>query len=105
LVCKDKEKIKYRQLYIDKPIGQGTGYTWVELNDGSRRKMTSEERNIILHYYQKVREYFLLVLYHLQVILQLVHSILNLKEQFIKQERKVGVQIKGIAELIKQKEL
>jgi adenine-specific DNA-methyltransferase len=43
--AKDKEKIKYRQLYVDKPIGQGTGYTWVELNDGSRRKMTSEEKN------------------------------------------------------------
>lgn len=43
--AKDKEKIKYRQLYIDKPIGQGTGYTWVELEDGIRRKMTSEEKN------------------------------------------------------------
>lgn len=43
--AKDKEKIKYRQLYIDKPIGAGTGYTWVELKDGSRRKMTSEEKN------------------------------------------------------------
>ena len=43
--AKDKENIKYRQLYEDKPIGQGTGYTWVELSDGSRRKMTSEEKN------------------------------------------------------------
>jgi adenine-specific DNA-methyltransferase len=43
--AKDKEKIKYRQLYIDKPIGQGTGYTWVEMKDGTRRKMTSEEKN------------------------------------------------------------
>lgn len=43
--AKDKEKIKYRQLYVDKPIGQGTGYTWVELADGTRRKMTSEEKN------------------------------------------------------------
>ena len=43
--AKDKEKIKYRQLYEYKPIGQGTGYTWVELSDGTRRKMTSEEKN------------------------------------------------------------
>jgi adenine-specific DNA-methyltransferase len=43
--AKNKEQIKYRQLYSDKPIGQGTGYTWVELKDGSRRKMTSEEKN------------------------------------------------------------
>jgi adenine-specific DNA-methyltransferase len=43
--AKDKEKIKYRQLYVDKPIGQGTGYTWVELNNGTRRKMSTEERN------------------------------------------------------------
>jgi len=43
--AKDRTKIKYRQLYVDKPIGAGTGYTWVELSDGSRRKMTTEERN------------------------------------------------------------
>jgi adenine-specific DNA-methyltransferase len=43
--AKNKEQIKYRQLYTEKPIGQGTGYTWVELKDGSRRKMTSEEKN------------------------------------------------------------
>jgi len=43
--AKDKEKIKYRQLFSSKPIGQGTGYTWVELKDGSRRKMTTEEKN------------------------------------------------------------
>lgn len=43
--AKDKEKIKYRQLYSNKPIGQGTGYTWLEFEDGSRRKMTSEEKN------------------------------------------------------------
>jgi adenine-specific DNA-methyltransferase len=43
--AKDKEKVKYRQLYVDKPIGAGTGYTWVELQDGVRRKMTSEEKS------------------------------------------------------------
>jgi adenine-specific DNA-methyltransferase len=47
IICyaKDKTKIKYRQLYEDKPIGAGTGYTWVEEPTGIRRKMTSEERN------------------------------------------------------------
>ena len=43
--AKDKTKIKYRQLFVDKPIGAGTGYTWAELKDGTRRKMTSEEKN------------------------------------------------------------
>lgn len=43
--AKDIENIKYRQLFDFKPIGKGTGYTWVELKDGSRRKMTSEEKS------------------------------------------------------------
>ena len=43
--CKNKENVKYRQIYDKKTIGQGTGYTWVELPNGERRKMSSEERN------------------------------------------------------------
>jgi adenine-specific DNA-methyltransferase len=43
--AKDKSKIKYRNLFQKKQIGQGTGYTWVELENGERRKMTTEERN------------------------------------------------------------
>ena len=35
---------KYRQLYESKGLGVGTGYTWLELKDGTRRKMTSVER-------------------------------------------------------------
>jgi adenine-specific DNA-methyltransferase len=42
--AKDKTKYKYNELYVQKPIGEGTGYTWVELEDGSRRKMTKEEK-------------------------------------------------------------
>ena len=42
--AKDKTKIKFRNLFQKKPIGQGTGYTWVEFENGERRKMTSEER-------------------------------------------------------------
>lgn len=41
---KDKAKIKYRELYQKKPIGEGSGYTWIEFTDGQRRKMTKEER-------------------------------------------------------------
>lgn len=42
--CKDKKRAKYRQLYASKELGAGTGYTWVEESDGTRRRMTSEER-------------------------------------------------------------
>lgn len=43
--AKDIEQMKYRQLYEPKPIGRDTGYTWVELPSGERRKMTSEEKS------------------------------------------------------------
>ena len=42
--AKDKENIKYRGLLEEKPIGEDTGYTWIELADSKRRKMTTEER-------------------------------------------------------------
>ena len=42
--AKDSGQMKYRQLFQEKPIGEGTGYTWVELPNGQRRKMTSEEK-------------------------------------------------------------
>lgn len=42
--AKDKKQIKYRELYASKPVGEGTGYTWIEFSDGDRRKMYSEER-------------------------------------------------------------
>ena len=42
--AKDKEKIKFRQLYEPKSIGAGSNYTWVDLPNGERRKMTKEER-------------------------------------------------------------
>ena len=43
--ARDKENIKYRKLFETKPIGRGTGYTWVELSNGERRKMTAEEKD------------------------------------------------------------
>lgn len=47
--AKDIEKIKYRRLYKDKIFGGegASGYTNVELKDGTRRSMTSEEREDI----------------------------------------------------------
>lgn len=42
--AKDKTKIKYRELYEEKSIGEGTGYTWIEEKNGNRRKMTTEEK-------------------------------------------------------------
>lgn len=42
--AKDKSQIKYRELYEPKDAGNGTLYTWLELKDGTRRKMTDEEK-------------------------------------------------------------
>ena len=42
--AKDKENLKYRELFEEKPIGENTGYTWIEFPDGKRRKMSSDER-------------------------------------------------------------
>jgi len=42
--AKNKTKIKYRQLYKDKSEGRGINvYRWIELPDGSRRKLSKEE--------------------------------------------------------------
>lgn len=41
---KNPKLVKYRPLYLKKEFGAGTGYTWIELEDGTRRKMTKEER-------------------------------------------------------------
>ncbi|MCL1928988.1 MAG: site-specific DNA-methyltransferase [Treponema sp.] len=43
--AKDISQIKYHELFESKPVGEGTGYTWLELTDGVRRKMTKEEKN------------------------------------------------------------
>ncbi len=41
--AKQKGECKYRQLFLQKELGEDTAYTYVELPDGIRRKMTSEE--------------------------------------------------------------
>ena len=43
--AKSKEDVKYRQLLVSKEFGVDTMYTSVELLDGTRRPMTTEERN------------------------------------------------------------
>lgn len=42
--AKDKSQMKYRQLYKEKEIGEGTLFTYVEDEDGTRRTMTPEEK-------------------------------------------------------------
>jgi adenine-specific DNA-methyltransferase len=44
--AKNREVVKYRQLYLDKGIGaEGAGvYSWLELSDRSKRRMTEPER-------------------------------------------------------------
>lgn len=43
---KDRKSTKYHQLYLDKAVGEegGSIYTWLELPDGTQRKLTREER-------------------------------------------------------------
>lgn len=45
--AKDIEKVKYHQLYYEKLLGPETikNYSYIELADGSRRSLTSEEKN------------------------------------------------------------
>jgi len=44
--ARDREQVKYRQLYLDKGLEAGDlgAYTWLELEDGTRRPMITEER-------------------------------------------------------------
>jgi len=42
--AKDKERLKYRQLYVDKDFQSLASYTHVELPDGTGRRLTKSER-------------------------------------------------------------
>ena len=42
--AKSKDDVKYRQLMVNKEFGEGSMYTSLELEDGTRRSMTTEER-------------------------------------------------------------
>ena len=41
---KDINLFKYRPVFLPKSVGKGSGYTNIQLSDGTRRKMTSAER-------------------------------------------------------------
>ncbi len=43
--AKDKSKIKYHKLYFKRKDDIDVGYNWIELQDGSRRKLTEEEKS------------------------------------------------------------
>jgi adenine-specific DNA-methyltransferase len=44
--CRDRQRVKYRQLFKQKSLSpEGTqGYDWVELQDGTRRRMSPDEK-------------------------------------------------------------
>ena len=42
---KDKSKVKFRRQFVQREIGEGSQFTWVELENGERRRMTDEEKN------------------------------------------------------------
>jgi adenine-specific DNA-methyltransferase len=44
--AKDKDQLRYRQLYLPKSQGKSTetAYSWLDLSDGERRRMTPAER-------------------------------------------------------------
>ena len=42
--ARDAKNVRFHRLFIDREVGEGTPFTWVEESDGSRRKMTAEER-------------------------------------------------------------
>ena len=56
--AKEKNNIKYHRLFEAKEVGEGTGYTWLELKDGTRRKMTAEERRNAKNYPDGARPFF-----------------------------------------------
>jgi len=43
--AKSKENLKYRQLYQRKSFGKDSAFDMIELKDGTRRRMTEEERS------------------------------------------------------------
>jgi adenine-specific DNA-methyltransferase len=44
LYAKDKDRLKYRQLYLERPAPTDGPYQMLELEDGSRRRMSPEEK-------------------------------------------------------------
>ncbi|MCG8626509.1 MAG: site-specific DNA-methyltransferase [Proteobacteria bacterium] len=42
--AQNKEEVKYRPIFDEKEIGEGSMFTWLNLSDGSMRRMTVEEK-------------------------------------------------------------
>ncbi|MYB65562.1 site-specific DNA-methyltransferase [Candidatus Poribacteria bacterium] len=42
--AKIKSQCKYHPIFVPKAVGEGTGYKYVELTDGTKRQMTKEEQ-------------------------------------------------------------
>ena len=60
--AKDKTQVKYHKLFTNKPTGEGTMYTWLELENGKRRPMTAEERKSPKNYPEGARPFRLAAL-------------------------------------------
>ena len=60
LVCyaKNKGNMKFHNLFEIKEKGEGTGYTWLELPDGTRRKMTKAEKLSSKNYPANAKPFF-----------------------------------------------
>ena len=43
--CRDTDRFKYRDLFVDKLLGTGTQYTYVQESDGDRRSMSQDEKS------------------------------------------------------------
>jgi adenine-specific DNA-methyltransferase len=56
--AKDINQVQYNQLYLEKPSGEGTGYTWIREDNGSMRKMSQEERQDLSLIPQNSRIFF-----------------------------------------------
>ena len=57
--AKDKKQMTYHELYEPKDTGNGTLYTWLELEDGTRRPMTAEEKKSSKNYPEGARAFTL----------------------------------------------
>ena len=56
--AKKRESAKLRNLYEDKPLGSGTGYTWISGPKLQKRRMTVAERNDITLIDAKAKPFF-----------------------------------------------
>ena len=43
--CRQKDALKYRDLWLAKPLGSGTQYQFVQQQDGTRRTMSADEKS------------------------------------------------------------